>query len=65
MNVVEPFVGNRSARLRSGEVLIDVESPHLSFVMSVVYATRRFHELMDAHLKAKARAELRSDAQAF
>lgn len=65
MNVVEPFVGNRSARLRSGEVLIDVESPHLSFEMSVAYATRRFHELMDAHLKAKARAEQRRDAQAF
>jgi len=47
-NEVRPFVGNRSARLRSGDVQIVAESPHLSFEMSVTYARDVFwHQLAD------------------
>lgn len=34
-----PFVGNASARLRQGDSIIELDAPHLSFAMSVVYLT--------------------------
>jgi len=60
-NEVKPFVGNRSARLRSGDVKIVAESPHMSFEMSVTYARDVFwHQLADYQARqadAKRKAE--------
>ncbi len=42
LNEVRPFVGNRSATLASGDVEIRVDAPHLSFDMSLMYATQAF-----------------------
>lgn len=37
-----PFVGNRSAVLRAGDVEIRASAPHMSFDMSLIYATDDF-----------------------
>jgi hypothetical protein len=40
-----PFVGDASARFRSGNTLALVEAPHLSFNMTVSYLTDDFYRL--------------------
>jgi len=50
-----PFVGNKAARFRHGNVLIDLESQHLSFVLTVSYMTTDF--------EATYAAERRKDAE--
>jgi len=40
-----PFVGNKTAKFRQGDVLIDLESVHLSFTIQVVYRTTAFDQL--------------------
>jgi hypothetical protein len=37
-----PFVGNASARLTAADTVIDVDAPHLSFNMQVLYMSNKF-----------------------
>ncbi|MBK6727091.1 MAG: hypothetical protein IPG63_07495 [Xanthomonadales bacterium] len=60
-----PFVGNRSARLRSGTVQIVVDAPHLSFEMSVLYTTPAFQKQLDAQQRAERESARRRDAASF
>jgi PKD repeat protein len=34
-----PFVGNASAKLKQGDSVIELNAPHLSFTMEVLYLT--------------------------
>ena len=52
-----PFVGNREARFRQGDVSIILESPHLGFEMSLVYMTRAFETQFRSRSKADTRQE--------
>ena len=60
-----PFVGNRSARFKAGEVEIVVDAPHLSFDVAVLYATPAFRQQVDAQRRREQDAERRRDAAAF
>ncbi len=46
-----PFVGSRSAVLRSGDTEIRVSAPHLSFSMEIVYGQVRFWTQLAEHQK--------------
>lgn len=37
-----PFVGDKYVRFKKGDVLIDLEAPHLSFTMTATYMTTAF-----------------------
>ncbi|MCG5525865.1 hypothetical protein LRB11_13135 [Ectothiorhodospira haloalkaliphila] len=43
-NAQRPFVGDRSAEFRQGDVSIQLNAPHLSFDMSLLYAKDAFLE---------------------
>lgn len=60
-----PFVGDRSARLKSGAVEIVVTAPHLSFDMAILYATPSFQAQMKAQQRREQDAERRRDAVSF
>jgi hypothetical protein len=47
-----PFVGNKSARLRLGESVVELDAPHLSFDMELRYLTDKF--LTDFNARSQA-----------
>ena len=49
-----PFVGDRDALLRSGDVEIVLAAPHMSFEMHVIYSTQ---DMLELFLSAVERAE--------
>lgn len=46
-----PFVGNAFVRMKSGDVRIEIDAPHMSFEMTVLYGLNSFWNAME---KAKA-----------
>lgn len=52
-----PFVGNAFARYASGEYLIQLEAPHLSFEFTVCYAGKAVWDSMDQEKQQQAARE--------
>lgn len=46
-----PFVGNKFVRYKNGDDVIELNAPHLSFKMNLLYAEKEF---MDTYLKRKS-----------
>lgn len=59
---VEPFVGSRSAHYRGAGGRIIAEAAHLSFEMTVVYATHWLLEQSDKHAAERESEARRADA---
>jgi hypothetical protein len=59
------FVGDRHARFRAGDVEILLDSPHMSFEMTVVYATRGFWDSYHAIRRAQAEEKRRREEAQF
>lgn len=57
-----PFVGDKFVKYKSGEDVIGLNSPHLSFEMTLVYAERKF---MDAFHKREIEGNRKKDADEF
>lgn len=56
-----PHVGNRAAEFRSGDVLITVDAPHMSFDMTVSYRTFEFQRAMDEAARSEAEQKRQND----
>lgn len=54
-----PFVGNKFVRCKSGDDVIELEAPHLSFEMNLLYAERKF---MNAYSKKKSEKDSKKDS---
>jgi len=59
---LEPFVGDRSSTYIGAGGRVDAESPHLSFEMSLTYATDWLLEAADEHSAVKESEARRKDA---
>jgi len=60
-----PFVGNKSAELKQGDIRIFIDAPHLGFSMSVVYTSKSFADWYTSqHNQDKAKKE-KQDASQF
>lgn len=57
-----PFVGDRFVKYKSGEDVIGLNSPHLSFEMTLVYAERKF---MDVFHQREIEENRKKDADEF
>ena len=55
-----PFVGDSYAEFRDGNSLIELEAPHLSFTMTLIYETDALH---DAFVKKSAKDRQQHDQQ--
>lgn len=60
-----PFVGDASARFRSGNTLALVEAPHLSFSMTVSYLTDDFYRLYQKSSSEEESRRKREQASKF
>ena len=57
-NNIDEFMGNGSAKLQKGDTFVVIEAAHLSFEMSVVYATKEFFATAERNTaEAKAKKE--------
>ena len=54
-----PFVGSKYARFKSGDVIIELEAPHMSFTMTVTYMTAAFERVYQASRRGKKKREQR------
>lgn len=53
-----PFVGNKFVRYKSGDDIIELEAPHLSFEMNLLYAEKNF---LDVYSKRKSERDNKKD----
>lgn len=60
-----PFVGNRRAEFRAGDVLVTVDAPHMSFEMTVLYRTTAVQKSMDRANEADAERRRQTDRDQF
>ncbi len=54
-----PFVGNKFVRYTNGDDVIELNAPHLSFEMNLLYAEKKF---MDVYSKRKTKKESKKDS---
>ncbi|EAA4084352.1 hypothetical protein DO628_20860 [Salmonella enterica subsp. salamae] len=54
-----PFVGNKLVRYTNGDDVIELNAPHLSFEMNLLYAEKKF---MDVYSKRKTKKESKKDS---
>lgn len=60
-----PFVGNKTARFSQGDVLIDIESLHMDFVISIMYRTKAFERVFRDHLQQKQQRQSEDTRKQF
>lgn len=60
-----PFVGNKYVRFRQGHVVIDLESPHMSFTMTVTYMTDGFERAYTAESRREAEEKEKQERRQF
>lgn len=54
-----PFVGNKFVRYINGKDVIEINAPHLSFEMNLLYAEKEF---MDVYYKRKSEKDSKKDS---
>jgi hypothetical protein len=62
---LRPFVGNRFAEFRANGAIITVDSPHMSFEMTVMYRTPAVKASMERDAAAEAENRRRTDREQF
>lgn len=60
-----PFVGDKSARLKLGDVVIEAYAPHLSFTMTVLYMTMGFEQAIEVGQRQKAASKKKRESAQF
>ncbi len=60
-----PFVGDKSARLKLGDVVIEAYAPHLSFTMAVLYMTMGFEQAIEAGQRQEAASKKKRESAQF
>jgi len=60
-----PFVGNKLVKYAQDDIGISLESPHMSFDMTLAYATNTFQQQYDEGLARKQQAEQAAKAEAL
>lgn len=60
-----PFVGNASARLRQGDSVIELNAPHLSFTMEVLYLTNGLKQAFQQRASSERAASEKRQADMF
>lgn len=63
--LVKPFVGNRYARFNTSDAVIEINSPHLSFEMDVLYVSKDLHNYFEKRSKAEREAKRKQEASQF
>lgn len=60
-----PFVGNKFARFQQGDIVIELEAPHLDFTMLVSYATAGFKKQIEQGSHQEAAQKQKREAGKF
>jgi len=60
-----PFVGNKYARFEKDGSVIELEAPHLDFVMTVTYMTRGFEQAFKTRSRQDAQAKEKREGGQF
>lgn len=60
-----PFVGNASAKLKQGDSVIELNAPHLSFTMEVLYLTRSLKQAFQQQSSNERAAKEKRQADMF
>lgn len=60
-----PFVGDKYVRFRQGDVVIDLEAPHMSFTMTVTYMTTGFVRAYETASRREAEEKERNERRQF
>lgn len=60
-----PFVGDASATLQQGESVIDLNAPHMSFEMTVVYTTKAMKQAAAQNFRNERAAKDKRQADMF
>lgn len=60
-----PFVGNKYARFESAGNVIELDAPHLSFTMAVVYMTRDFEQAFKTIRRKDAETKEKNESGKF
>jgi hypothetical protein len=60
-----PFVGNASARLQQGDSVIELDAPHMSFEMTVLYATKSLKQAFSQQSGNERAAKEKRQADMF
>lgn len=60
-----PFVGNASAKLQQGETIIELNAPHMSFQMTVMYATQALKQSFTQQASNERAAKEKRQADQF
>lgn len=60
-----PFVGNASAKLKQGDSVVELNAPHLSFVMQVLYLTNGLQQAFQQQSSNERTAKEKRQADMF
>lgn len=60
-----PFVGNASAKLKQGNSVIELNAPHLSFTMQVLYLTNSLNQAFQQQSSSERAAKEKRQADMF
>lgn len=60
-----PFVGNASARLKQGDSMIELNAPHMSFTMEVLYLTNGLKQAFQQQSSNERAAKEKRQADMF
>lgn len=60
-----PFVGNKSARFQQGDIVIELEAPHMSFEMTVTYETTGFKKQAEAGIRQESAQKQKRESGKF
>ena len=60
-----PHVGDAYAHFRQGNVVIEIDAPHLSFAMTVLYMAQDFEKRFRAAAREEAQNKKRREASQF
>ncbi len=60
-----PFVGNKFARFQQGDIVIDLEAPHMGFEMTVAYLTTAFLKQIETGVRQERAQKQKREAGQF
>lgn len=60
-----PFVGNKSACFQQGDIVIELEAPHMSFEMTVTYKTTGFEKQAEAGVRQESAKKQKRETGQF
>ncbi len=60
-----PFVGNASAKLKQGDSVIELNAPHMSFTMEVLYLTNGLKQAFQQQSSNERAAKEKKQADMF